>query len=115
MSKRARRDWRKDDPEAAQEGRRYAHPLPSRSYLLELLGELGRPLGERELASLLGMSREEQSALGNRLAAMVRDGQLLRDRRGGYGLAERMDLVRGRVSGHADGFGFLLPEDGGDD
>jgi ribonuclease R len=41
---------------------------------------------------------------------MVRDGQLVRNRREGYGLVEKMNLVVGRVHGHADGYGFLIPE-----
>jgi ribonuclease R len=46
---------------------------------------------------------------------MERDGQLLFNRRGGFGLVSKMDLVAGRVIGHADEFGFLVPDDGGDD
>jgi ribonuclease R len=46
---------------------------------------------------------------------MERDGQILFNRRGGYGLVSKMNLVRGRVIGHGDGFGFLVPDDGGDD
>ncbi len=46
---------------------------------------------------------------------MVRDGQIIRNRRGGYGLVDKMDLVPGKVIGHADGFGFLVPDAGGED
>ena len=46
---------------------------------------------------------------------MERDGQIIRNRRGAYGLVDRMDLVTGRVIGHRDGFGFLRPDDGGAD
>ena len=47
-----------------------------------------------------------------RLKAMLRDGQLVKNRRGAYGLPARMDLVAGRVSAHPDGYGFLIPDDG---
>ncbi len=46
---------------------------------------------------------------------MAQDGQLIENRRGEYGLALRMDLVRGRIIGHADGYGFLVPDDGSPD
>ena len=54
-------------------------------------------------------SSEERSALSKRLKAMLRDGELMRNRREGYGLLEKMDLVAGRVIGHADGYGFFSP------
>ena len=43
---------------------------------------------------------------------MVRDGQIIRNRRGEFGLVDRMDLITGRVIGHRDGFGFVRPDDG---
>jgi ribonuclease R len=60
-------------------------------------------------------SAAEQAALERRLQAMVRDGQLLINRRGGYAVVAKLDLVRGVVIGHPDGYGFLRPERGGDD
>ena len=54
-------------------------------------------------------------ALQRRLSAMERDGQVIRNRRGDFGLIDRMDLVTGRVIGHRDGFGFLRPDDAGAD
>ena len=49
------------------------------------------------------------------MKAMVRDGQLIRNRRGAFGLLKKMDLIKGRVLGHPDGYGFLVPEEGGKD
>ena len=46
---------------------------------------------------------------------MERDGQLIFTRKGGYGLVNKMDLIAGRVMGHRDGFGFVVPDDGSDD
>ena len=42
---------------------------------------------------------------------MERDGQVIRNRRGAFGLVDQMDLVNGRVIGHRDGFGFVRPDD----
>ena len=43
---------------------------------------------------------------------MERDGQVIRNRRGEFGLVERMDLIPGRIIGHRDGYGFVRPDDG---
>ena len=48
-------------------------------------------------------------------SAMERDGQLLTNRKGELCVVAKLDLVVGIVQGHPDGFGFLVPEDGGDD
>ncbi|HUL82531.1 MAG TPA: ribonuclease R, partial [Gammaproteobacteria bacterium] len=47
--------------------------------------------------------------------AMVRDGQLLFNRAREYCLVRHLDLVTGKVQAHRDGFGFLTPDEGGDD
>ena len=84
--------------------------------MMELMKEEGKPLRFRELAALLGLEGEEQlEALSRRLGAMERDGQVIRNRREGYCLVNRQDLVAGRVIGHPDGFGFLVPDEGGGD
>jgi ribonuclease R len=41
------------------------------------------------------------------------EGKIVRTRTDRYGIPERMNLVRGRLQGHAKGFGFLIPEDRG--
>ena len=101
-----------DDPHAAREAEKYENPVPSREFILKLLEEEGKPLPFKAIAARLGVEDEERlEGLSRRLKAMVRDGQLLRNRRGAYGIVKRMQLVKGRVIGHPDGFGFLIPED----
>ena len=56
-----------------------------------------------------------RQALLKRLGAMAREGELLVNRAHEYCLVDRLSLVVGTVSGHRDGFGFLVPDDGGDD
>ncbi|HYW03852.1 MAG TPA: ribonuclease R [Gammaproteobacteria bacterium] len=109
-------DWRKQDPNYEHEKRKYERPVPSRDFLVECLTGEAAPLTLEALCESLGIQDERDvEALHRRLEAMVRDGQLVENRRGGFGVAERMDLVRGRVIGHPDGFGFLVPEDNSDD
>ncbi|WJW74795.1 ribonuclease R [Thiohalobacter sp. IOR34] len=109
-------DWQQADPNAEREAQKYGRPIPSREFIMELLEKQGVPLQQEQIAELLGLDREEDlEALRRRLSAMVRDGQLVRNRRDGYGLVDKLDLVRGRVIAHPDGFGFLVPDEGGDD
>lgn len=46
---------------------------------------------------------------------MERDAQLIYTRRGTYAPVDKLDLILGRIAGHRDGFGFLIPDDGSDD
>lgn len=104
------------DPYAEREAQKYARPVPSRELIMELLAEHGEPMPFRKIAKALDVDDElDQESLRRRLRAMERDGQVIRNRREGFGLIQKMDLIRGRVIGHPDGFGFLRPEEGGDD
>ena len=104
------------DPFASREASKYEHPIPSREYILQILEELAKPIAFNQLAKRLHLdSEEEATALNFRLKAMLRDGQLFTDRRGRFGLVGKMQLIAGRVIGHADGFGFVSPDEGKDD
>lgn len=110
-------DWRKKDPYFAREAHKYEQPIPSREYIIQCLERQGRPMTRKELIKKLGLDSDEEvrEAFRRRLRAMERDGQLMRNRRRAYGLTRKMDLVRGRVIGHRDGYGFLVPDGGGED
>ncbi len=98
------------------ESPQYEIAIPSRDEILGVLKEAGKPLNSREIAGRFDMpDQAERQAVRKRLKAMVRDGQIIRNRRGGYGLVDKMDLIPGKVIGHPDGFGFLVPDSGGDD
>jgi len=112
----ARTQPRHHDPQAQREAQRYEHPIPSREAIVDFLGEHGQLLGADELARGLGLTdARDVDALGKRLAAMLRDGQLLQNRRGGFGVAQKLDLIPGTILANAEGFGFLRPDAGGDD
>ncbi len=106
----------KKDPNLEKEAEKYANPIPSREFILAHLEERGRPATRRQLTAELELeSAADQEALRRRLIAMVRDGQLLENRRGAYGPIGKMELIAGRVIGHKDGFGFVVPDDGSED
>ncbi len=106
---------RSQDPHAVREAEKYENPIPSRELILDVLTQAGVPMMEDEIAVALEIGEAELDGFTRRLNAMERDGQLLKNRRGAIGLAEKMDLIAGRVQGHPDGFGFLVPDDGSDD
>lgn len=104
------------DPHAEREAQKYANPIPSREFILDYLAERGRPATYLQLVDELSMQDEdEREALRRRLIAMTRDGQLLKNRKGAYGPLDKMEVVPGRVIGHKDGFGFLVPDQGDED
>ncbi len=104
------------DPHAEREASRYENPIPSREVILELLTAAEKPLNQNKIASKLGLAeQEQQDALRKRLRAMERDGQLMVNRRGAYGLVDKMNLLHCRVQGHRDGYGFAMPLAEGDD
>ncbi len=102
---------RRADPFFERECAQYEQPLPSREYVLQVLTEQGVPLRFDRLCSLLDMSDAETDLFERRLRAMERDGQVIRNRRGAFILPDKASLIRGRVAGHADGFGFLIRDD----
>ncbi len=114
MSRKPR--WQREDPRFREESARYEKPIPSRELLHAKLAQAKKPLGFDALAATLGIGdAAEREALSKRLAAMARDGELLLNRANEYCLVDRLPIVVGTVSGHRDGFGFLVPDDGGDD
>ncbi|MFB1010773.1 MAG: ribonuclease R, partial [Thiopseudomonas sp.] len=109
-------DWQGHDPEAALEAQKYDNPIPSRTLILQHLAERGAPATREQLCAEFGLSSEDDiEAIRRRLRAMERDAQVVYTRRGAYAPVDKLDLVAGRVQGHRDGFGWLLPEGEGED
>ena len=106
---------RRADPFFERESASYEQPLPSREYVEQILAERGVPMSVDALAEALDIREQELEFFSRRLGAMVRDGQLVRNRRGDCLLPDKADLIRGRVQGHADGFGFVIRDDKGPD
>lgn len=94
------------------QSQQYDHPIPGRHYILQYLQQQKRPLSFENLVEALGLqSAEEKDGLEKRLNAMIRDGQVLKNRSGHFATVKRLNLVCGRVSAHRDGFGFVIPDD----
>ena len=106
---------RRADPMLERELATYDKPLPSREYILQVLTDQGVPVAFERLCELLDVQAHEHPDFTRRLGAMARDAQLLQNRRGDWLIPDKADLIRGRVEGHPDGFGFLVPDNGGAD
>nr|WP_230976339.1 ribonuclease R [Pseudothauera nasutitermitis] len=106
---------RRADPFFERESASYDYPLPSREYVEQTLAEQGVPLTLEALAANLDIQPHELEHFHRRLRAMERDGQILRNRRDAYLLPDKADLIRGKVEGHPDGFGFVVRDDSGPD
>src|SRR5690348_5317031 len=104
------------DPHAAREAQRYENPIASREAILDLLTEHGKPIEVEAIASALHLNDEQsREALDKRLRAMLRDGQLLQNRSGELAPARKLGLIPGSVLANAEGYGFLRPDEGGED
>lgn len=106
---------RLQDPCLEREREQYEHPLPSREFILQILAEQGGPVSDEELLQLLHIETHEEDLFSRRLRAMERDGQIMRNRKRAICMVDKLDLTKGKVQGHPDGFGFLIPEDGSPD
>lgn len=78
--------------------------------------EAYKPLTVSELEAALGINdSSEFKDFVKTLVYMEEKGLVVRTRSNRYGLPEKMSLIRGRVSGHAKGFAFVIPEEPGMD
>ncbi len=93
----------------------FKYTIPSREDILGILRRSSAAVGPQALASALGANDDAMDGLMRRLQAMERDGQIKLDRLGNYLLADQTGFVSGRVSSHRDGYGFLIPDEAGED
>lgn len=103
------------DPYAEQEKQKYDKPIPSRQSIIDYLTKIKKSVTANHLFKVMALDEtDSQDALRFRLRAMVRDGQIMQDRRNRYCAMAKVDLIEGTISGHPDGFGFVVVE-GSDD
>jgi ribonuclease R len=89
--------------------------LPDAAAIIAALHDAGVPLAPDDLAQRLGVDDTQSAALAARVAELERDGRVLVNRKGEVCIVAKLDLVTGKVLGHPDGYGFLVPDEGGDD
>ena len=91
----------------------YKHPIPGPNELIDFLTETGKPLKADVILKAFALKGQRmRSLLVEKLNSMVRAGQIIENRRGEFCLTAKLDLVTGTVSGHRDGFGFVVRDDG---
>ena len=96
------------DPNYQAEAEKYENPIPSREFILAVIRQFNAPISKEELLQALQIRDEErQESMRRRLRAMENDGQLVFTKRKRYALPEKLDLLKGTVIGHRDGYGFL--------
>ncbi len=100
------------DPHLAREQAKYGEPIASREHILTLLRQEKAPIKFDSLAQKLGLTDDPKGldALSRRVRAMLRDGQLIENRKRGFVPVDADALIAGRITAHPDGFGFLVPE-----
>ena len=109
-SQATRSAW--NDPNAASEAHKYQNPIPSRLLILQTVQTM---INEQRATSLEGLGirfgiiddDDKLFALNNRLKAMLRDGQLEQDDGVHFSIAAPPEVVTGKVSANAKGFGFI--------
>lgn len=96
------------DPNFEKEQQKYANPVPSREFILQIMAECPAPISREELQTLLNVEDDERKeSLRRRLRAMENAGQIIFTRGKRYALPEKLDLLKGEVIAHRDGYGFL--------
>ena len=104
------------DPHYKRELEKYGNPIPSREFILSVIRDNNAPMNRDEILIALSIQNEDQiDAMRRRLRAMENDGQLVFTKRKHYALPEKLDLFKGTVVGHREGFGFLQVDGKKDD
>jgi len=94
----------------------YQHSVPGASRIMSAMEDFGVPQSLDDLAAHFELTVDPgRKRLKKKLNRLVAGGRLLRNRKDEYCLLEKIDAIVGKVSGHRDGFGFVMPDAGGDD
>ena len=77
--------------------------------------EASTPLKLRELAKKMEIPDEEYGSFRRKIRSMLRDGLIVKIKRGKIGLPDKANLVVGRLVSGRNGYGFVVPEDKSED
>lgn len=103
----------KKDPELESESKRYANPIASRQFIMEFMKHYAAPLSLSAIKKQFKIrSTSEQDAFEKRIKAMLRDGQIMQDRKDNLILATGLKLLTSQVS-HSKELGFFVTTDRG--
>jgi len=115
LRRRAATEPRSDRPRKRTRDAADLESKPTSDAILRELTDAGVPLAPTEIAARLAIGRRQQHLFDACVATLERDGEILVNRKGELCIVAKLDLVRGTVQGHPDGYGFLVPDEGGDD
>ena len=88
----------------------------SETKILKLLkAKTNRPMKFSELMHLLSVPENQRREFRAQLKEMAKEGSVVKLRGGRYGLPDEMNLIPGTLSGHPDGYGFVITEDDSED
>ncbi len=74
-----------------------------------------KPLKLRELAKLMEIREGDYGSFRRTVRSMLRDGLLVKMKRGRIGLPGKVNAVAGRLVSGRSGYGFVVPDDGTED
>jgi ribonuclease R len=106
-----KKNTRISDPKFERESELYENPIPSRELILQVMEEYGVPIKKLDLIKILQIQEDETIFFEKRIRAMERQGQVLINRKDVLCISKKINLTSGRVMGHQDGYGFLIPDD----
>lgn len=90
--------------------------VPARMLVLQFLDDCKQAVTHQQLLDHFNLqSSAADTALGGRLQRMQQQGMVCKDRAGRYQLPRQPEVVIGRISGHANGYGFVITDDTSED
>ncbi|HHL39454.1 MAG TPA: ribonuclease R [Deltaproteobacteria bacterium] len=89
--------------------------IDSKAVLSFMESEAEGPVGLKELVRRFEVPRDRREGFKRMIKGLVAEGLLVKIRGGRLGLPSKMNLVRGTLECHPDGYGFVRPEEGGED
>src|SRR4029079_17313025 len=78
--------------------------------VLTLLSGHGKPITVRDMVRRLGLEADGRHELKGVLRRLIADGAVVKIHGTRLGLPDRMNLVVGRLTANAGGFGFVVPD-----
>jgi len=85
----------------------------SEKILLYMKNSSYHPMKKEELVKALKISAKEEEKFLFVLNTLEEKGVIYQTKKGYYGLSERMNLLVGQIEGNAGGYGFLIPDNPG--